>query len=459
MARPLLTLGALLLGIALSFAPTSAGGQGGVEEEMAKKRAAEVGLQPGMMLDQSTAALAKGLMPPEILAHYEKGEYANKIAVNYPANGGTLGPDFAAETARNAEKLTVDANGTIIDKTTGKQPPYVYGTPFPNVDAKDPQAGVKVLWNFFYGYYWNGNSHNTIDLVWVNPNGVDRKAGQEVYFKYYDGLPPDLRPKDNPLNLLSQFIAISTSPQDLYGTTALDWRYRDPAQRDSVWAYVPALRRIRGLSPANRSDGFLGSDMSQDDGPFFDGKPEDFTWKLIGEEEIYRQVDPYALAKDCKIVTLPQGGWRATFKDVPTFGFQQQGWKGIAWAPIVMNLARRKVWIIEGVPKDRYYLYGRIELRIDAQNWQGSYNRKFSWQGELLNTSSMANAPGHAMPDGKHFLDAGGCVGASAQVAESVKNNRATVVTIVASPTTPIDRHVPLDPSFFDYQTLYRFGQ
>ena len=64
------------------------------------------------------------------------------------------------------------------------------------------------------------------------------------------------------------------------GTAALTWRYRDASKRDSAWTYVPALRRVRAVTPSNRSDGFLGSDMSQDDGPFFDGKPEDFTWKL-----------------------------------------------------------------------------------------------------------------------------------------------------------------------------------
>ena len=37
------------------------------------------------------------------------------------------------------------------------------------------------------------------------------------------------------------------------------------------------------VSPANRSDGFLGSDMSQDDGPFFDGKPEDFYRRSRGQ--------------------------------------------------------------------------------------------------------------------------------------------------------------------------------
>ena len=431
--------------------------QGDAASEMEKKKTAEIGLQPGMMLDQSNAALAKGLLPPELLAHFEKGEFANKIASNYPANGGELGPEFDGQTKKNATTLDVDEHGTIIDKTTKKQPDYIFGTPFPNIDAKDPSAGVKVLWNFFYNYYWNGNSHNVIDLVWLSTNGVERKAGQDVFFKYYDGVPPDLKPP-NPQNLLSQFITNTMHPTDLYGTASLDWRYRDPNQRDAIWAYVPALRRIRGLSPANRSDGFLGSDMSQDDGPFFDGKPEDFTWKLVGEEEILRPVDPFGLAKDCKIDQLPGGGWRSTFKDTPTFGFQQQGWKGVPWALVVGHLARRKVWIIEGVPKDRYYLYGRIELRIDAQNWAGSYNRKFSWQGELLNTSTMMNAPGAMLPDGKHSLTAG-CVGAAGQIAENIKMNRATVITIDPRPGTPIDRHIPLDPSFFDYQTLYRFGK
>jgi hypothetical protein len=38
------------------------------------------GLKVGDMLDQSNWQLAKGLLPPEILRHYEKGEYHNRIA-------------------------------------------------------------------------------------------------------------------------------------------------------------------------------------------------------------------------------------------------------------------------------------------------------------------------------------------------------------------------------------------
>src|SRR5882724_3854891 len=112
---------------------------------MAKKKAAEIGLQPGMTLDQSTAGLAKGLLPPELLQHFEKGEFKNKIASNYPADGGTHGPEFDAQSKKNATTLDVDKNGTIIDKSSGKQPDYIYGTPFPNIDAKDPNGAVKVL--------------------------------------------------------------------------------------------------------------------------------------------------------------------------------------------------------------------------------------------------------------------------------------------------------------------------
>jgi hypothetical protein len=34
-------------------------------------------------------------------------------------------------------------------------------------------------------------------------------------------------------------------------------RYHDADKHDSVWAFVPALRRVRAGDPASRSDGYL----------------------------------------------------------------------------------------------------------------------------------------------------------------------------------------------------------
>ncbi len=454
MARATTAVSILML---VGFCWTSAVRAETAAPELAQRRATEIGIGPGVMLDSSTAHLARGLLPPEILRHYETGEYRNEIA-DWPEGTGATTEEFEGQTRRNGELLDLDENGTIVARPDRRQPPFIYGTPFPTIDPHDPQAAAKILWNHFYNFWWNGSRRNQAELIWVSPRGVDRRAGQDIFFKYYEGIPPAFR-EANPLNLSIQVIAATTRPADIYGTTALTWRYRDPSKRDSVWAYVPAMRRVRAVSPSNRSDGFLGSDMSQDDGPFFDGKPEDFTWKLTGEAEVLRAVDPYRLSGDAQTIMLPGGGYHAVFPRAKNFGFDDPSWNGLAWAPVIVKLTRRKAWIIEGVPKDRYYLYGKIQLWIDQENWQGAYNRKFGWSGELLNTYLVVGGPARLSPDGRYAFSAGAGGGIGVRLAENVKMNRATAVMTVPGDGVPNDQHVRLEPQLFDYQSLYRFGK
>jgi hypothetical protein len=419
---------------------------------------ADGGPAVGTTLDASTWRQAEGLLPPEVLRHYEQGKYTNRVETWTKPNEWEAA--WVEATRENRAHLTVDEKGTIVDKVSGRQPPYIFGYPFPEIDAKDPHAGIKILWNYFYQFYHNGNRRNRVELTWLSPRGIDRKAGQDVYFLYYDGQPREWAPADNPTNLLFQFLATTLDPADLQGTTALGWRYRDSEKRDAVWSYVPALRRVRPISPTNRSDGFLGSDMSQDDGGFFDGKPEDFVWKLVGEKKQLVLADPYRIENACVSTPLEGRGWQTEFKVVPMSGFQDPGWKGVAWAPVSHVLLKRDVWVIEGTPKDRYYLYGTIELSIDKETFQGSWNRKFSWKGELLNTLQTASTGPNRSPDGgKHFFSSGvgGCI--IAQIAENVKLNRATV-SAVDPKEHPINWvAVRLEPSFFDHATLARFGK
>ncbi len=402
---------------------------------------------------------AEGLLPPEVLEHYKKGEYQNRI-VDWPMGKYRFEKAFEDATQANRGKYDVNEAGTIIDKATGKQPPLVYGFPFPDVDAKDPRAGIKILWDSYYAYWYQGNSHNDVRLVWVNPTGIDREAGQEVYFLYYDGQSEAYR-IPNPQNLLMQFIATTTSPTDLQGTTALAWRYRDADKRDSTWAYVPSLRRTRAVSPTNRSDGFLGSDMSSDDGPFFDGKPEDFEWKVVEAKDQLRYVDPLSLEGKANQRWLPNGGWRSSWpKDLPSVGFQDPAWKGLPWAPVGPQLAKRPMWIIEATPKDKYYLYGKVQLYVDKETYQGAFNRKFSWQGDLMNTYyvlGMINRP-NTRPDGQEDWIWASNMGY--QTAENVKMNRATVSGLMVDSKDPAsDRRLMFDPAFFDFNALQRFGK
>ncbi|HVN83931.1 MAG TPA: DUF1329 domain-containing protein [Candidatus Binatia bacterium] len=425
---------------------------------MQAKQAQEVGLKPGDVLGPENWELAKDLLPPEILRHYKDGQYVNRI-VDWPNGVYRWEPKFKAASDANAGKYTVSPEGTILDKASGVQPPYIYGLPFPEIDPKDPNAAIKIFWNFAYGYFSEGNSHNLTLLSWVSPDHVDREAVQDVYFLYYDGQDASYR-LPNPNNFSGQFVAIATSPADLNGTAALTWRYRDANKRDSNWVYVPALRRVRQVSPANRSDGFLGSDMSQDDGPFFDGKPEDFTWKFVGEAEMLRIVDPRSFNGQATQVPLPSGGWRSIWDDSPKVGYQDPNWKGSAWAPVQAGLARRPCWVVEAVPKDKYYLYGKVQLYIDKETYQGAWNRKFGWTGELLNTLQVTAYQKQELKRSDGVTEWLWASNFSYQCAENVKMNRATLGGLLPKgKDIPNDRRITYDPSFFDFNTLARFGK
>jgi hypothetical protein len=133
-----------------------------------------------------------------------------------------------------------------------------------------------------------------------------------------------------------------------------------------------------------------------------------------------------------------------------------QGWDGVAWAPTAGALAQRKFWVIEGIPKDKYYLYGKIELWIDDTTWQGAWNRKFAWQGDLLNVYQTVGFATADFAPGESWW--GSTFGF--QGSEAIKQQRATVSGMNGpGGNVANDRRIPLEPSFFDYQSLNRFGK
>lgn len=417
------------------------------------------GLKAGDVLDQSNWQLAKDLLPPEILRHYERGEYRNKIAPA-PTERYHWDPDFEATSVENAKYLDVDERGGIVDKRTGKQPGFLYGIPFPHVDPTDPKAGTKIVWNNQINWRNSGNSSYSSYIAILNPKSLDRETIQDVTFLFYDGQGPRLTPKENPMNLSEQLLSVASSPADLNGTAALAWRYRDSDKRDSLWAYVPALRRVRAVSPANRSDGTYGSDISQDDGGFFDGKVEDFTWKFVGQREALAFADPATLPTDMpQPVPYKDGGWLMVPEpESPTVGYRTPGWTGLAWAPTDPVFIKRKVWVIEAEPHDKYYLYGKIELWIDQEMWGGVYNRKYSWNGELLQNYAVTLERNHLAgpPGAQEWL----WYGPSAYFCvEALKFNRASCAGPRLHVGTASVRRLPINPKMFESTSLTRFGK
>ena len=412
---------------------------------------ADDALKPGTVLDATTAAAADALLPPEVLGHYKSGQFKNTIG-EWP-KGAPWDADFEAATAKNAGRFDVSARGTIVEKGSDKQATGIYGLPF-KIDPQDPGAAVKVMWNAYYSLWRVAGTHDVLAMVWIGSKAKQREAVLDSHLLFYEGAPPSRAPKQNPLDLAQQTHAVVTTPADLNGTASLAWRFRDPGKQDQAWTYVPALRRVRQISPANRSDGFLGSDLSQDDGAIFDGKPEDFEWKMIGERTALVLADPTSLAGKVKRTARPDGGYDEDWPpDQKVVGFQDPTWTGLAWAPLTPVLVQRKIWVVEAKPRDPYYLFERIELAFDQETFQGVSSRKFDPQGALLRSLQfLVAAPQTIELGGETVRLPASSMGYT--LAENLKQDRATVAGTVPPGNSVHARRIPIDPQLFALESL-----
>src|SRR5581483_6625473 len=425
----------------------------------APARTADVNEVPsGTILGKENCQIAKGALPDEILQFYCRGDYENPIRKSANGKGLFDNPRLTEVSAKNEGKYDVNDQGTVVDVATGTRPDFMVGFPFPKVDPNDPKAGAKLAWNYFYRVYWEGGFHTESPVNWISrADGLQRRFNVDVHFKYYDGAPPEIqqRIKGNPLNLLSRTLGLVTEPADLNGIVSLNWRYRDADHKDNAWSYVPALRRVRAINPNNRADGLLGSDISEDDGPYFDGKPEEFNFKLVGQTTILAHYDGPGLdsdgsnvhklepgAKVSTLVTIREPAWqvispklRVIWSDAP--GWQSEPKQLAAWAPVQYALVPRKVWVVEATPKDKYYIYGKQTLYLDQLNYNGYWKNKFDWKGEALNNYAIPGTMWFKVDGAPGYTKGGG--GGNIAVALNYKGDRATVTGM---PIAPVEYYV-----------------
>lgn len=415
--------------------------------------AATEGPAPGTALGPDNWESARGLLPEEFLESYRRGDFRHDVGEWRVEN---FGDDAVFREALDANRgrYDLDEKGSIIERATGAAPKYIYAWPFPDIDAADPRAGTKIVWNYYYTMYYGGNGHYRADLQWLSRSGLDRSIAVDAFVKHYDGQHPRFREEEKG-DLLTQMLAEVRSPADVAGLVSLSWRYRGAAQRDSIWVYVPALRRVRQVSPANRSDGFLGSDLTQDDGAYFDGKVEDFEWKLVGQQDMLVLFDRASFEEPAQLERLPSGGWRMVVPDRPRLGFQVPDFPGAPWCPIGEILMRRPQWVVEAVPKDPYYLYGKLVFRFDRDVFLGSYSSKYDWQGNLVASYAAIRTNVVKVGPGEFW----GWAGSAVATALNWKHDRATAAGIAIGEAIPADSRLPLDPSQFSLQRLHALGR
>jgi len=82
-------------------------------------------------------------------------------------------------------------------------------------------------------------------------------------------------------------------PTNVKGTAFLTFDYPDATKDDDQWLYLPALRKVRRISAADRGDYFLGTDFTYEDIKL-EGKvdPQDYDFETIRSEVLAQESSP-----------------------------------------------------------------------------------------------------------------------------------------------------------------------
>lgn len=90
-------------------------------------------------------------------------------------------------------------------------------------------------------------------------------------------------------------ILVYTAPSNVKGTAFMSFDYNEQDKDDDQWLYLPALRKTRRISAANRGDYFLGTDFTYEDIKLGTKlSEEDYTYTNL-KTELVESVECYVL--------------------------------------------------------------------------------------------------------------------------------------------------------------------
>jgi hypothetical protein len=396
----------------------------------------------GKTYDSSNWQEIADMAPPFLLNWVKKGEFilqTSKLNFDFKHDDA-----FLEASKKNIGKFALDEEGILVDNTTGKRAEHIYGFPFAvELDPRDPQAAQKIMYNFKI-MVWRWSATDPVGRVrWIGEKGREREVLAVANNLYYLGRPEG--PIPNPNNHSQLMLSYVVEPFDLRGMVQMSYEFNDERE-DMAFAYVPMIRRMLRVSAASKSDPFLGSDLCMDDSYLWAGKNQSFDWKLTGEMTV---LAPFTQADVIKVNDLPEGGVRLVHSPIE-LGCEVAGWRGASWAPVNIIWSPRPVWIVEGMPKDPYYNYGRQLFYADKEIFMLWFKEIYDragqyWKGMYLNHSFQV-----AFPSGRTSIP-----GADVYSAVDEKMNHATVGGVTSRPAYHTDRiYIPLSQLGPDRYTI-----
>ncbi|MEM6913389.1 MAG: outer membrane lipoprotein-sorting protein [Pseudomonadota bacterium] len=119
----------------------------------------------------------------------------------------------------------------------------------------------------------NGFGGSVVSAQMILRNAAGQESARDLSFKTLERENDDVGDKS---------LVIFESPRDVEGTALLSHaRILDP---DDQWLYLPALKRVKRISSANKSGPFVGSEFAFED--FTATELNKYTYRYMGQEEV-----------------------------------------------------------------------------------------------------------------------------------------------------------------------------
>ncbi len=355
-------------------------------------------VQPGDIITPANASKVEALVSPGNFILVKHGMTMKIIQtghLDWP-------PPYKAATEQYSPQVSLTSDGELKN--------YVAGLPFPLVNANDPQAATKIMWNFaFRPLYTDDVDARDVEAVSHRAGSADEiehfTFGHLGFYKYVgrtEVAPMPIDPDILKTGIASRAGAYPVlEPAELRGAGIVRQRYAIPGFEDAVWEYSSSSRKLRRLPAAELSDSFGvsengGSGQAGDvagattyastwdpDSAFgFSARIQDFGYRLLGESSMLASVE----AENSPAEPCASDGDRTVCTE---------------------NWELRHLYVIEATAKPRSPIGGSVItpkriFYIDSEGWFITASDQLNQQGELWRTIATFHANrDRPVPDAK----------------------------------------------------------
>jgi hypothetical protein len=259
----------------------------------------------GTVVTDTNLDLVRPFMPP---GYVDEFSYSGSSITIQETKKYPLFKAYQDATNKYAGQPTLGAGGELEN--------YQAGQPFSNEQiaaASAEHAGLMVAWNNIYRWQFTGYQVSKLAMTYIDQgdgkNGkkessygiegdgrIERRVIQEFHRVYLSNLA--MLPKDGYKmkvpsaadKYFKDYIEFS-DPFDIAGMKFVVERAQDAHADDQVNVYSPTERRVRRYSAKERSDSFMGSEVTLDDFDGFAGRVLDYQWDYLGTKKLLDVID------------------------------------------------------------------------------------------------------------------------------------------------------------------------